>query len=171
MNDADRKARLAALITLQAASIEALKRQQARLEQYHDGRLPANEEKIEQIARGQQELITAARNANELIVGTVKSAETQEAEVDSFLLDLDALSVTLSDPAEWRATVIAADDWRRAAAQIGRQRTISMHWRKPDQTSTEILLMLVELLDKYGFTTTERHDVLTHVRTSSSRGA
>lgn len=86
--------------------------------------------------------------------------------------DLHALGVSIADPEGWRGTVLATDDWRNAAAFTGRNRTISMHWTQPQPgiTSTEVLLTLVELLDRHGFTSDERRDVLTHVRTSSSRG-
>lgn len=171
MNDADRKKRLDGLITYQADWLEMLQRQQARLELYRDGKLPADEEKIELIASGQAQLIIAARNINDAILGTVKSPEAQEAEVDSFLQDVDGLNAAFADRAAWRAAVVVADDWRRAAAQIARGQTNGLHWRQPNQTSTEVLLTLVELLDRHGFTPSERRDVLTHMRTSTSRGA
>ncbi len=168
MNEAERKKRLSNLIQHQAAWIEMVARQQARLELYSAGRLPVSNEKIELIAKGQRDLIVAARNINDAILGTVKSAETQEAEVDSFLADLDGLEVRFADRAAWRAAVLASEDWRRAAAENGRTRAISMHWGKPGVSTIEVLLTLVEVLDRHGFTPGERRDVLTHVRTSSS---
>ncbi|MGF6641702.1 hypothetical protein [Paraburkholderia sp. MM6662-R1] len=168
MNEAERKKRLETLIEHQAAWIEMVARQQARLELYSDGRLPVSNEKIELIAKGQRELIVAARNINDAILGTVKSAETQQTEVDSFLADLDRREVRFADRAGWRAAVLASDDWRRAAAENGRTRAISMHWGEPGVSTMEVLLTLVELLDRHGFTPGERRDVLTHVRTSSS---
>ncbi|QMI43920.1 hypothetical protein [Burkholderia sp. MBR-1] len=89
--------------------------------------------------------------------------------MNALATDVDALNAAFADRAAWRATVVATDDWRRAAAQIGREQTNSLHWHQPDQTSTEVLLTLVELLDRHGFTPDERRDVLTYVRTSSSR--
>lgn len=73
-----------------------------------------------------------------------------------------------ADRAAWRAAVLASEDWRRAAAENGRTRAISMHWGKPGVSTIEVLLTLVEVLDRHGFTPGERRDVLTHVRTSSS---
>ncbi|BEU28359.1 hypothetical protein [Paraburkholderia sp. 22B1P] len=168
MNQDERKKRLDTLIKHQAAWIEMVARQQARLELYSDGRLPVSDEKIELIAKGQRDLIVSARNINDAILGTVKSAETQQAEVDSFLADLDRLEVRFADRAAWRAAVLASEDWRRAAAENGRTRAISMHWGEPGVSTMEVLLTLVELLDRHGFTPGERRDVLTHVRTSSS---
>lgn len=168
MNESERRKRLETLIEQQAAWIEMVARQQARLELYSSGRLPVSNDKIELIAKGQRDLIAAARSANDAILGTVKSAETQQAEVDSFLADLDGLEVSLADPARWRAAMLASDDWRRAAAENGRNRAISMHWGKPGVSTIEALLTLVELLDRHGFTPGERRDVLMHVRTSSS---
>ncbi|MGF7192409.1 hypothetical protein JOE11_005487 [Robbsia andropogonis] len=167
MNDSDRKKRLDGLITYQADWLEILQRQQARLELYRDGKLPVDEEMIALIASSQAQLIRAARNNNDAILGTVKGPEAQEAEVDSFLRDVDVLNAGFADRAAWRASVVATDDWRRAAAQIGREQTNRLHWRQPHQTSTEVLLKLVELLDRHGFTPSERRDVLTHVRTST----
>lgn len=169
MNDGDCKKRLDALITYQTEWLEMLQRQQARLELYRDGKLPADDGKIELIATGQAQLINAARRINDAILGTVKSQEAQEAEVDSFLREVDALNADFADRAAWRATVVDANDWRRSAAQIGREQTNSLHWRQPHQTSSEVLLTLVEMLDRHGFTPGERRDMLTHVRISSSR--
>lgn len=171
MNEEDRKTRLNDLITFQAVWLEASRRQQARLEMYRDGKLPIDEAKILQIARGQEEYINAARNISDAILGTVKSAEAQEAEVDSFLFEVDTLKADFVDRAAWRAAVLGAEDWRRAAANIGREKSNDLHWHQPERTCTEVLLTLVELLDRHGFTPSERRDVLTHVRVAASRFA
>ncbi|KWC84174.1 hypothetical protein WL58_16800 [Burkholderia cepacia] len=168
MNETERQQRLEKLITYQATWIEMLARQQGRLEMYATGRLLAGDDKIELIAQEQRNLITAARNINEAILGTVQSAETQQTEVDSFLAELDRLELRIDDRAAWRAKVLASDDWRRAAAENGRTRGIGMHWGKADVTNVEVLLTLVELLDRNGFTPGERREVLSHVRMTSS---
>ncbi|KKB60742.1 hypothetical protein WM40_27435, partial [Robbsia andropogonis] len=99
MNDSDRKKRLDGLITYQADWLEILQRQQARLELYRDGKLPVDEEMIALIASSQAQVIRAARNNNDAIFGTVKGPEAQEAEVDSFLRDVDVLNAGFADRA------------------------------------------------------------------------
>jgi hypothetical protein len=168
MVQADRKKRLDILIEHQAHAIAMAARQQVRLAQYHNGRLSADDEKISLIVGGQQELLKTAQALNDAIIGTLKTKEAQIAEVDSFLAELDVLDVHLSDRDAWRRLVIDADDWRAAAAQNGLDQGISMHWARPDVENVEALLLLVELLDRYGFGRDERRSVLTHVRMSSS---
>jgi ParB-like chromosome segregation protein Spo0J len=174
MNEESRRKRLDDLITYQDDWLKAIQRQHARLALYRDGKLPVDETKIEKIASEQTGLIVAARNINNAILDTVKSAgaqEAREAEVDSFLQDVERLNADFTDRAAWRATVVAADDWRHTAAQIGSDKTNNLYWRQPNVTTTEVLLTLVELLDRHGFTPIERRAVLTHVRTATSQFA
>jgi hypothetical protein len=168
MNDADRKSRLNQLISDQAGWMSDLARFQQRLELYRDGKLPADDAKIEKIAQGQAQYLAAARNINDTILGTVKSPEAQAVEIERFLVELDEHDVDLANRAAWRATVLATEDWRRAAAEIARNGTSAMHWKRADITRTDILLALVELLDRHGFTPAERRDVLNNVRMTTS---
>lgn len=169
MNDAKRKDRMDNLIAWQADLLQMLLRQQARLELYRDGRLQPDESKIEEIVNGQASLIDAARHTNDSILGAVKSTHAQAAEVDGFLKCVSQnLGARFADSEKWRVTVLGTADWRRAAAQIGRERTNCLTWRVPDLTTGTVLLSLVELLDEYGFTPAERRDFLESVRVSAS---
>ncbi len=167
-NNAEHNEKINELIKSQADLLESLLRMQTRLELYRDGKLQADEAKIEQIVNGQKDLIAAARATNIAILGAVKSADAQAAEVDSFLRGVRTLNAFFADPSGWRATVVGADDWRRAAAQIGRERTNWLRWQEAHLRNTEVLLALVELLDRFGFTAAERRDFLTAVGSTSS---
>lgn len=132
MNEADCKVRLDQLISDQAVWMTDLARFQRRLELHRDGKLPTDDAKIEQIAQGQAQYLAAARNTNNAILGNVKSPDARKAEIDRFLHELDAHQVSFIDPEGWRAAVLAAEDWRRTAAEIGRRGTLSMHWNRAD---------------------------------------
>lgn len=164
MNDAERTARLNQLISDQAGWMSDLAKFQQRLELYRDSKLPADDAKIEKIAQGQAQYLAAARNINDAILGTVKSSDATAVEIDRFLDDLTGHQVSLLDRAGWRATVLASEDWRRTAAEIARNGTFTMSWDRADTLKNEIVLALVDLLDRHGFTQAERRDVLSGVR-------
>jgi hypothetical protein len=169
MNEDERTKRLNDLISFQAEWLRQLSQEQRRLELHRDGLLPSSDDGVARMATAQAQLASAARNIADAIRGTVQPVAMAAVEVQSFFLDLKAAGFATSDEGGLRGALEASDDWRRDAAAIARDNKVSMWFTTPNILTIDVMLTLVDILDRHGFTASERRAVISNVRVARSK--
>ena len=99
--------------------------------------------------------------------------ENASAQVASFLKQIDASNLHVSGIDTFRDALLAAgDNWRNQAVELsqrGRKDGVELFFARADLANVDVMLYLVEFLERHGFDAAQRRAIVQNVHLASSR--